>query len=124
MSETNLASAEAYYKAMNNKDLSGVAQCLHPDVQFIGPLAETKGKEALLEAVKGFMPLFNSLTVHAKFSSGNQVMLSYYVDFPAPIGIFRAAALMTFENGLISCLELFYDARPFEEKKHEIFSQQ
>ncbi len=73
MYETNLATAEAYYTAMNNKDLSGIGQCLHPDIQFLGPMAEVTGKEPVLEAAKVFMNLYNSLTIRAKFDSGNKV---------------------------------------------------
>lgn len=38
--ESNMASAEAYYQAMNSKDLDGMARNLHPDVRFISPLAD------------------------------------------------------------------------------------
>jgi len=122
MGHTNLASAVAYYTAMHNKDLAGVGQCLHPNVHFQGPLANLAGKELVLEAAKHFMSAFKSLTIRAKFESENQVMLAYDLDCPEPIGLFRAAALMTFTDGLISRLELFYDARPFEAKQKEIFS--
>ena len=81
MLETNLITVEAYYRAMNDKDLPSLEQYLHPNVRFIGPMAETRGKEALLGAAKKFMPLFNSLTIRAKFSSGNQVMLVYDWNF-------------------------------------------
>lgn len=33
------------------------------------------------------------------------------------------ASLMTFKDGLITKIELFYDARPFVMKKEEIFSK-
>jgi hypothetical protein len=52
------------------------------------------------------------------------VMLAYDLDCPAPIGLFRGAVLLTFQEGLIMRYELFYDARPFEKKKDEIFAQQ
>jgi len=35
MTRSNAASAEAYYKAMNDKDMSAMAQHLHPDVQLV-----------------------------------------------------------------------------------------
>jgi len=35
--ERNVASAEAYYQAMHNKDLDGVARHLHPDVATTRP---------------------------------------------------------------------------------------
>lgn len=49
-------------------------------------------------------------------------MLAYDMIVPDPIGKFRAAALMGFENNKITRIELFYDARPFEMKKDDIFS--
>ena len=50
-------------------------------------------------------------------------MFAYDMSVTAPIGTFRAAVLMEFIDRLISKIELFYDAGPFEEKKSEIFSQ-
>ena len=123
MALTLVNSAEAYYNALKNKDLSGMAQYLHPNVRFIGPLAEMTGKEAVLEAAKNFFPFVKGLTIRSKFGSGNQAMLAYDLECPPPIGMFRAATLMTFEDSFISCIELFYDARPFEQKKDEIFTQ-
>lgn len=124
LTERNVASAEAYYKAMNDKDLAGVAKHLHPVVRFIGPLADLNGKEAVLEAAKRFAALIKSLRVRAKFGSDDNVMLAYDVDFGEPIGICRTAVLMTFKDGVIGRIELFYDARPFEKnlKKDAIFS--
>ncbi|KJV80299.1 MAG: hypothetical protein ACEY3D_09020 [Rickettsia sp.] len=49
-------------------------------------------------------------------------MLALEFDCPEPIGIFRGASLLSFNDGLISRIELFYDARPFVSKKEEIFS--
>jgi hypothetical protein len=50
-------------------------------------------------------------------------MFAYDMIVPAPIGKFRPALLMEFTDRLISKIELFYDCRPFEEKKSEIFWQ-
>ncbi len=50
-------------------------------------------------------------------------MLAYDFMFPAPIGTLRSAVLMDFSNQLISKIELFYDARPFVEKRDEIFEK-
>jgi hypothetical protein len=43
-------------------------------------------------------------------------MLTYDMDFIAPVGVCRAAALMTFKDGLIIRNEIFFDARPFDKK--------
>lgn len=116
MSEKNIATALAYYQAMNNKDLSALEKYLHSEVQLIGPLAEITGKEAVLGAVKHLLTAFNKLTIRTQFSAGEQVMLVYDIDFPAPIGVSRAAVLLTFQEGLIIRYELFFDARPFEKR--------
>lgn len=122
MSDKNVASAVAYYQAMSNKDLSVIENYLHPEVRLIGPMADITGKDAVLNSVKHFFPVFNKLTVRAQCGNKDQVMMAYDLDCPAPIGLFRGAALLTFQNGLIIGYELFYDARPFEKMRDEIFS--
>lgn len=123
MSEKNIALAVAYYQAMGNKNLATIEKLLHPDVRLISPMAQIEGKDAVLNAVKHFLAVFNTLTIRAKFCSGDQAMVVYNLDCSAPFGIVRGAALLTFKEGLIIGYELFYDARPFEQKRDEIFSQ-
>jgi hypothetical protein len=123
MSEKNVTSAIAYYQAMNNKDLSIMEKYLHPEVRLISPLAEITGKDAVFNSVKHFLAVFNKLTIRAHCGNGDQVMLAYDLDCPAPFGLIRGAVLLTFQEGLIIRYELFYDARPFEKKKDEIFTQ-
>ena len=114
MNKNNVAIAEAYYTAMGEKNVVDMEQYLHPDVQFIGPLAEMRGKEAVLEAVKRLIAFFKILTIRATFGSGDQTMLAYDLDFSSPIGNCPAAALLTFQEGLILKIELFFDGRPFD----------
>ncbi len=114
MSEENINIALNYYKAMHNKDAQELDKYLHPQVEFLGPIAKLAGKEAVLEAAKRFMSLLNNVTVRAKFASGNQVMLVYDTAFPDPIGNVSAACLMNFTEGLIARIELFFDTRPFD----------
>jgi hypothetical protein len=124
MAERNVACAEAYYKAINDKDVKGVACHLHPQVQFVGPMASLAGKEPVLEAARRFMSLIHGIRVRAKFGSEHQAMLSYDADVGEPIGICRTAVLMTFRDDMIERIELFYDARPFDKnlQKDAIFS--
>ncbi len=114
MTEKNLASAVAYYTAMADKDLPGMARHLHPDVRLVTPMEELTGKEAVLGAAQRLMNFIQSIQVHEKFGSEDQAMLSYDMDFAEPIGVCRAAALMTFKDGLIVRNELFFDASPFK----------
>ena len=53
MSEKNLATAVAYYQAMNNKDLSALEKYLHPEVRLIGPSGRyNRERIAVLNSVK------------------------------------------------------------------------
>ena len=122
MNINNVAIAEAYYKAMGEKDLESIGKYLHPDVQFIGPLAKKSGKEDVLEAAKNFCVLFKTVTIRAKLGEGNVVMLVNDLEFPDPVGMFPTAVLMRFQEGLIERIELFYDPRPLLEHKDKIFS--
>ena len=122
MTDKNLNIAITYYTSMNNKEFDKMASCLHPNIHFIGPLSVMDGKESVVEAAKNFAMFFKNLTISEKFSSNDKVMLALEFDCPAPIGIFRGASLLSFNDGLISRIELFYDARPFVQKKEEIFN--
>lgn len=114
--------ALAYYQAVHDKDLSKAEKFLHPEIHLIGPMAELHGKDAVLKSIKGFMQMFEKQNMRAQFGSGDQVMLAFDLICPAPIGLLRGAALMTFQDGLIKRQELFYDSRPVLMKKEEIFS--
>lgn len=116
MNKSLISIAEAYYVAMGDKNITEMEKYLHPDIHFMGPLAEMKGKIAFIKATKEILNLFNTLTIRAKFDSGDKVMMAYDLAFPPPIGNSRGATLLTFQEGLISKIELFYDARPFEKK--------
>lgn len=117
----NLSLAESYYNAMLAKDFDKMADYLHDNVHFIGPLAEMHGKDAVVTAAKNFGGILQDIQIRSRFSSGNQIMFAYDMIVPAPIGKFRAAVLMEFTDRLISKIELFYDASLFQEKKSEIF---
>lgn len=120
MDKSYLALAEAYYAAVSKKCVDPIEKYLHPDVQFIGPLGKLTGKEAVFEATKKFTIFFKTLKIRAKSASEDQAMIVYDLDCPLPIGNLSTAALMSFKEGLISKIELFYDARPFDQKKEDI----
>jgi hypothetical protein len=117
----NLSLAESYYNAMIAKDFDKMAGYLHDNVHFIGPLAEMHGKDAVVTAAKNFGGILQDIQIRSRFASHDQIMFAYDMVVPAPIGKFRAAVLMEFKGRLISKIELFYDASPFQEKKSEIF---
>ena len=117
----NLNIAENYYRAMLAKDFNSMASYLHENVHFIGPLAEMRGKDAVVSAAKNLSQILQNIHIRSKFADSNQIMFAYDFTFPAPINCLRAAVLMDFTDKLISRIELFYDSKPFIEKKNEIF---
>ncbi|MCP4474909.1 MAG: hypothetical protein GY821_10170 [Gammaproteobacteria bacterium] len=68
--------------------------------------------------------MIKSLTIRSKFASGNQVMLAYDFDliFKESVESLRAAVLVTLKKERIIRIELFYDARLFEQQKTAIFT--
>ncbi len=114
MKNDPLVSGEAYLKAWDGKDLEGIAEYLHPEVHFIGPMTEMIGKEKVLQSAKRLFGLLETLEVRSKFASGDHAIFTYDFVCADPIGVCRTAELMTFKDGLISRIELFFDARPFE----------
>jgi hypothetical protein len=118
---SNISIAEAYYTAIREKNKDSVSKYLHSDIHFKGPMAEAGGKEPVLKIIQNFSNAILDLNIRAKFESGNQAMLAYDVSFPEPVGMVRGAVLMTFQEGLISTIELFYDSKIAEQRKDEIF---
>lgn len=121
-SDNNLTVARGYYDAMLKKEFDRMASYLHDNVHFIGPLAEMHGRDAVVSAAKNLSQILQDICIRSQFTNQNQIMFAYDFIFPEPIGKLRAAVLMEFTNQLISKIELFYDGRPFEEKKSKIFS--
>lgn len=107
----------SYYQAMSERDLNQIEKLLHPEVTFIGPIAEFSGKDAVLGWIGAFMPRFEKLIVRAQCANENQVMFAYDVAFPEPFGSYRTASLIDVEGSLVKRIELFFDASPMTQKK-------
>lgn len=106
-----MAIGEAYYKALGEKKIEAVRKYLHPDIQFSDPQEQVIGKEAVLEAATRFMNIFKTLTIRAKFGSETQAMIVYEVEIPGLSKPLKAASLLSFQDGLISEIELIYDMK-------------
>ena len=119
----NVDIATAYYRGVGKKDVKSVENYLHPDVQVISPLATVNGKTPVLESIKAFSDSLKSLTIRSKFESGDQAVIVYDIDLPAPIGLNRTASLFTINNGLITKIEHFYDSAPFASQKEKFFGK-
>ncbi len=113
MENNNVARAHAYYTLVGQKNVEGIAEFLHPDVEFYGPLSTAKGKEAVVKATSGFMTAFKSLEIRAQFGDGDQAMIVYYTDIPGISPEFPGASWLQFRDGLIIRIQLFFDASGF-----------
>ena len=105
--------AETFYKTLGNKSIPSLGQYLHGDIHFIGPMEEMRGKDNYLTAAKSFSDMFKSLNIRAVFSSENQAVVIYDLEFPGGSECTRSASLMTFDDEVITKIELFYDSHPF-----------
>lgn len=118
-----IAIAVSYYTALGEKNLEEVKRYLHPNICFTDPQEQVIGKEAVLKAATGFSTIFKTLTIRAKFGSENQAVIIYDVEIPNFTKLLRAASLLSFQEGLISKIDLIYNTRCFEEKKEEASSR-
>lgn len=108
-----IAIAEAYYTALGKKNLKEVEAYLHPTIHFMDPKERVIGKEAVLKAATGFCSIFKTLTIRAKFGSDGQAVVIYDVEIPNLNKPLRAASLLSFQEGLISKIDLIYDTGCF-----------
>lgn len=111
MKRDTIAAATAYYTALSRKNLPEVKACLHPNVQFSDPQETLIGREAVLRAAQGFTGVFKSLTIRTQFGTEEQAMIVYEVEIPGLSQKLQAASLLSFQEGLISKIELFYDSK-------------
>jgi hypothetical protein len=115
MSQNNTDLAKAFYSTFEGRNIEAMAEYLHPDIQFITPLRKLQGKEAYVEAAKEFASFFETMTLRTAFGEKDQVVVVYDVKYPKLVDeMIPTAALLAFHENLISRIELFYDARPFE----------
>lgn len=118
--EENLALAIDYYKFLLNKDFDAMASCLLSDVKVTTPLSCMRSKEEVIKAARRFAPILQDIQINSRFASGNQIMLTYDMMILDPIGSFRTAVIMDFQNNKIAKMEFFYDCRIWEKSKYDI----
>lgn len=122
-SNNHLKIAKAYYQAMLNKDLEAISDYLAENVHIISPLGEVNGKPGVLEAAQNLMKLLHDINFRTECAFDDHVVMVYDFLFPEPVGKLRAAGWLSFANDKIVNIELFYDGRPFERMKQQIFSK-
>ena len=119
---TNITKAEEYYTLIGQKNKEDVKKFLDDKVEFKSPLAQIKGKQAVVSATCNFMDALTALRIRAKFAAEDKALIVYDVDLPGIAENFPGVSLLTFRNGFIVNIELFHDASLFGRKREEIFS--
>src|SRR5665213_2193095 len=114
MTASTLDLATSYLSAWGRKDVAAIAQHLDPDVHFKGPMTDVTGRDRVVASTERILPMLQAFIVRSTFVSGDRAMFAYDFVCHPPIGTCRTAELVTFVNGLVKSIELFYDARPFE----------
>lgn len=115
---------EEYYTLVGKKDVEKIKPFLHEEVELYSPLASVRGKSAVAESTGHFMQAIQSLKIRSSFGNPDQAMIVYEVDMPGVSSHFAGASLLTFREGKIVRIDLFYDSRPVLHKKEEIFDSE
>ncbi len=112
MHKNKIEHVQEYYKTGLRKDFVEMAKYLHPEVVFRAPLAKLDGQEAFVEAAKGFFGFLQSIEFRTAMEEDDKVMMTYHAFFPEPVGKFPTAIYVSFKDGLMKEVELYYDPRP------------
>jgi len=124
MTQSNLATAEAYYAAMQSGDYEKMGRCLHNEVKYSDPRWPLTGKDRVWPIAKSFSSAVKQLKTVGKFSTKDQVMLVHDVLFHKSEKPLRTAVLMNFDGGLIKEIGLISDISQHIDVCTEIFSYQ
>lgn len=107
---------ESYYEAVLQQDLEKVSSFLHPKISFKSPFAQISGKEAVLEAIKGFAEVAEQITFRQVMGGDEQEMAAYDLKVKGSEQSNPAAILIQKNEGLIYQLELFFDSLPYKQE--------
>lgn len=114
MTNTKSQIAVNYYNALNKGDIKTLATYLHPQVLLISPLSKITGKDAVCVAAQDFSSFFHRLIIKESFENEECAVIVYDLECPLPVGLIRTAVLMTFKEGVIVQIELFFNPEPFK----------
>lgn len=122
MTQSSLAMAVNYYSAVESGDHDAIGSYLHNDVKYVDPLWPVSGKDQVWQAAKGLSSAVKDLEITSIFGTDEQVMLTHECKFRKSGKPLRTAVLMTFADGLIKEIELFYNPSQHMDVCTEVFS--
>ena len=114
MNANVLEIGEAYLKALDRKDVQTIISLVDLDIRFKTPVEESFTRDDFIMSVRRMLINLRGVHITAKFSSGEQAIFTYEMNFNEPVGIVKTASIMAFAGDKIKDIEVFFDARPFE----------
>jgi len=111
MNSTNSATAEAYIKAVGDKQFEAVSQFLHPAVDFSSPdLATLQRADQYIGALRRLSTILLRNEVRRTFADENEVCILYDFVTDTPAGALPSVEWLRFEDGKIKSVYLIFIA--------------
>jgi hypothetical protein len=109
MNSTISTIAEAYIRAVGDKQFDAVSRCLHPAVEFSSPdLATLHGADQYIGALRRLGTILLRNEVKRTFAQENEVCIIYDFVTDTPVGALPSVEWLQFENGKIKSVYLIF----------------
>ena len=103
----------AYRKAFDDKDFEAARGHLADNLDFSGPIDSFDNADDYIEAIKGLSQIVKGTKTKRFFVDGGDVCVVYDLQTVTPAGDAPVAEWYHVEDGKISMIRVFFDARPF-----------
>jgi ketosteroid isomerase-like protein len=112
MSETSSAAVvDRFSRAWPSGDFETARSLLADDLDFEGPIDRFHRAEDYLNAIRGLQGMLKGVEHQATVAQGDDVVHFYVLD--TPMGRAPVAEWFTVNDGRITRLRAYFDARPF-----------
>ncbi|XXY52127.1 nuclear transport factor 2 family protein [Sorangium sp. So ce269] len=94
--------------------LALLAELYHPDIEFLDPIQEVRGRDAFIEANRRLIRRAHKLrfVVHDVIESGDRIVATWRFSFLTRMGLelqAEAMSYMTLREGLVVCHRDYWD---------------
>lgn len=99
--------AGEYIAAVNTRNLQAIGKTLHPDLHFVGPAGEVRGRENFLDTYHKVFANVGKLDITAESLANNLIFFKYYMVTPVSTDPLHGTMKTTHaEDGLIKKIEM------------------
>jgi ketosteroid isomerase-like protein len=114
------ALARDYLDAVGNKEFNKLDELLAPDLKFSGPSMTRSTAQDFIAALKRLGAIHVRNDVKRVFADGDEVCLIYDFVTDTPAGALPTIEWLTFSEGRIRSINLYYDRVPWKTVMDEI----